>query len=199
MRVITLDRGAFELHAGRLAALVAADDSIGRFDAVIGVKRGGSVVCDAFCRHFSKDSYALRTDVFLQRPSTKLKTGPVNRALKKLPLKLLDMLRMFESRLMSVRRKLVKNRNVPHVVLPDELMRALCEKQRPVILIIDDAIDSGDTLYAVIKSLTDVNPSARIKVAVMTVTTSDPVVYADYSLYRNHTLIRFPWSNDFRK
>ncbi len=199
MRVITLDRGAFELHAGRLAALVAADDSIGRFDAVIGVKRGGSVVCDAFCRHFSKDSYALRTDVSLQRPSTRLKTGPVNRALKKLPLKLLDMLRMFESRLMSVCRKLVKKRNVPHVVLPDELMRALCEKQWPVILIIDDAIDSGDTLNAVIKSLTDVNPSVRIKVAVMTVTTSDPVVYADYSLYRNHTLIRFPWSNDFRK
>jgi len=198
MRVVTLDRDAFERHACRLAALVSADSSA-RFDAVVGVKRGGTVVCDAFCRHFSKDSYALRTDVSLQRPSTKLKTGTVNKILKKLPVKLLDMMRMLESRLMSVRRRFAKNRIVPDVVLPDELVRALCENQQPKILIIDDAIDSGDTLYAVIKSLTGINSLVRVKVAVMTVTTSKPIVYADYSLYSNHTLIRFPWSNDFRK
>lgn len=199
MRVITLDRNAFQEHAARLADLVAADKSIDRFDVIIGVKRGGSVVCDAFCHFFPKDSFEFRCDVSLQRPSTKLKTGRVNALLKKLPLKLLDVMRMAESVLLSLCGKVRKKSEVvPQIVLPDDLKRVLCKNKRHRILIIDDAIDSGGTLYAVIKSLSDINPSAQIKVAVMTVTTPAPIVDADYSLYHNRTLIRFPWSNDFR-
>ena len=68
----------------------------------------------------------------------------------------------------------------------------------PKILVIDDAIDSGDTLFAIATTLKDMNPDARIDIAVMTETTRHPRIRANYTLYRNRTLIRFPWSNDYK-
>ena len=199
MQVITLNQHAFEEHAGRLADMVASGRGSSAYDAIVGVKRGGSLVCDAFCRHFPSDLYALRTDVFLQRPSTRMKTGKVGAVLKSLPQWLLDLMRMAESRLLSLSRMSGRRRDIPRVVLPDVLARILKSGGQPEILVIDDAIDSGDTLNAVIRAMADMNGRARFRVAVMTVTTSRPVVTPDYCLYSNHTLIRFPWSNDYKE
>ena len=67
-----------------------------------------------------------------------------------------------------------------------------------MILVIDDAIDSGDTLSAIASTLRHRNPEATVCIAVMTETTADPCIRANYALYRNRTLIRFPWSNDYK-
>lgn len=79
------------------------------------------------------------------------------------------------------------------------MRRLLEEEPAPEVLVVDDAIDSGDTLFSVINSLKEVNPAARVRVAVVTVTTDHPRAEADFSIYHNKTLVRFPWSSDYRK
>lgn len=199
MQVLTLDKDALDASAARLAELVEADAPRGGFDAIVGVRRGGSIVCDAFCRHFPASGYALRADVALQRPSTKRKSRVVGKILRALPLPVLDLLRMGESGLLAMKHRCRRRPPAAQVSLPEALRLMLKRQKIPEILIIDDAIDSGDTLFGVIHSLKEVNPRAVAKVAVVTVTTRRPRVDADYHLYHNRTLIRFPWSDDYKK
>ncbi|MCM1489397.1 MAG: phosphoribosyltransferase domain-containing protein [Muribaculum sp.] len=184
------------MHSELLADAVAADGLC--FDAIVGVKRGGSVVCDAFCRHFPSSRYGLRTDVRKQRSSTKRKGGRVSAILKRLPYWMLDLMRIVESEVLSFRHRF-SNYHPSPVEIPEVLKRLLKTLKNPGILVIDDAIDSGDTLYAVVQTLKKVNPSVEVKVAVITVTTKSPRMVPDYYIYNNRTLIRFPWSNDFKK
>lgn len=199
MQVLTLDKEALDSCAAGLAAQVAARMPRGGFDAIVGVRRGGSIVCDAFCRHFPSADYALRADVSLQRPSTKRRGRLAARILRALPLPMLDLLRMAESGLLALRHRCGRKRPAAQVLLPEALRLRLEHATAPEILIIDDAIDSGDTLFGVINSLKEVNPRAKAMVAVVTVTTSRPRVDADFHLYHNRTLIRFPWSDDYKK
>lgn len=197
MQVLTLDSHAFEKHAEFLAR--SAEEKISeRLDAIVAVRRGGSFVCDAFCRYFPKNRYRTRYDVTLQRPSTKRKGPGVSKLLKLLPRPILDIMRMAESYLLSL-----LHRNTPSVTsslrIPDGLNTILKDIDSPTILIIDDAIDSGDTLYAIVETLKKMNPNTSIRIAVMTQTTPRPRIHADLTIYKNRTLIRFPWSNDYRK
>lgn len=197
MQVLTLDTSSFSQHAARLAQMVE-ESSIGRFDAIVAVRRGGSFVCDVFCRHFPKGMYGARYDITLQRPSTKRKSAVISTILKSLPMTMLNLMRMAESSLLSLRRKIKGPSAAPYVEMPNGLADILNKEEKPNILIIDDAIDSGDTLFAIIETLRKANVKVAIRIAVMTETTSHPRVRADYSLYRNKTLIRFPWSNDYK-
>ncbi len=212
MQVLTLNESAFEEHAARLAGMVMDEESAG-FDAIVAVKRGGSFVADAFCHHFPKERYAERYDVELQRPSTKRKGGLVSRILRQIPIPILNWMRMAESELLSLRRnkkreerrktedKREERRKTEdkRVEIPEKLAKILKDNATPEVLLIDDAIDSGETLLAIIEAIKDYNPIAAIRVAVFTETTSNPLLHADYSIYRNRTLIRFPWSNDYKK
>lgn len=197
MQVLTLDPKAFELHAAQLAELVKKG-SPAKFDAILAVRRGGSYVCDAFCQYFPKENYGARYDVSLQRPSTKRKNGTASRILKQLPYPILDLMRIIESTLLSWRKKAKKDSTISQIEMPKGLAKLLSEKKTPNILIIDDAIDSGDTLFAIVKTLKNANRNATFRIAVMTETMEQSRLHADYSLYRNKTLIRFPWSNDYR-
>ncbi|MDE5795306.1 MAG: hypothetical protein K2I08_11370 [Muribaculaceae bacterium] len=197
MQVLTLDTNAFDRHAKQLSLMVT-EGGVMKFDAVVAIRRGGSFVCDAFCRHFPKDRYGARYDVKLQRPSTKHKKGTVNKLLKCLPTIILNLMRMAESNLLSLKRIVNGPHPAPKVELPDGLVSILQNANTPYILVIDDAIDSGDTLFAIVSALKGINPDTETRIAVMTETTKRPCIHADYSLYRNKTLIRFPWSNDYK-
>ena len=197
MQVLTLDPNAFERHAEQLAMMVA-ENGCKKFDALVAVRRGGAFVCDSFCRHFPEDRYGARFDVKLQRPSTKHKNGTVNRLLRCLPTSILNLMRMAESKLLSLRRNVKGRATAPKVELPEGLVSILQEANTPHILVIDDAIDSGDTLFAISSALKEINPEAEIRIAVMTETTGHPHIHADFTLYRNKTLLRFPWSNDYK-
>lgn len=197
MQVVTLTPEGLDAHAGRLAAMVM-DSHPPYLDAIVAVRRGGAFVCDAFCRSFPREMYGLRADVSLQRPSTKRKSRGVGRLLRKLPTPLLDLMRMAESMLLDARRRHSRQATNAYVELPDTLKKAIQKKDRPAILIIDDAIDSGDTLFAIVEALKKTNPDVTVRTAVLTETTLEPCIRADYSLYRNRTLIRFPWSNDYK-
>lgn len=201
MQVLTLNQQALDKHAERLAALVAASitEKEESFDALIAVLTGGGLVADSFCRAFPARLYAMRCDVELQRPSTRRKNGPLGALLRRLPLWLLDWLRMAESSLLRLTHRHKPSHPLPEVKLPDDLAARLTSLSAPKVLLIDDAIDSGDTLAAVIESLKKANPEVSVSVAVLTVTTRRPRVKADFALYTNSTLIRFPWSKDYKK
>ena len=198
MQVLTLNPNDFGGHAQSLAKAVE-DNSDTSFDAIVAVRRGGSFVCDAFCRHFPKDRYGERFDVTLQRPSSKRKEGTVGKILRSLPLSLLNAMRKAEAVLLTLLRNVKKGSPLPDVKIPDGLEAILTMKKRPKILVIDDAIDSGDTILAIADRIRKTKPDTMICVAVMTETTSKPRIRANYTLYRNKTLIRFPWSNDYKE
>ena len=106
---------------------------------------------------------------------------------------------MAESVMLNLRRKIKASSDAPGVEIPEGLAHILKEIESPKILVIDDAIDSGDTLFAIAKTLRKTNEKAIVRIAVMTETTSNPRIRADYSLYKNKTLIRFPWATDYKK
>lgn len=198
MQVLTLDERNLDIHAKRLAEIVKKGDPDG-FDAIVAIRRGGSFVCDAFCRHYSSSLYDERFDITLQRPSTKRKGNGVSHFLKRLPYPLLDLMRMAESYILSMHRRTSSASPTRAIDMPEGMKKMLSKNRTKKILIIDDAIDSGDTLSAIIKTLKKTNPKIKVTSAVLTETTKNPAIRADYTLYRNQTLIRFPWSNDYRK
>jgi hypoxanthine phosphoribosyltransferase len=64
------------------------------------------------------------------------------------------------------------------------------------MLIVDDAVDTGVTLAVVMEALVKRAPAAAtIRSAVVTLTTTKPVIAPDYVLIRQK-LCRFPWSMD---
>jgi len=69
----------------------------------------------------------------------------------------------------------------------------------PSVLLVDDAIDTGATIHQARLQLLEQFPNIILRVAVITVTTPHPICDADFFLYHNRTLCRFPWSNDYRE
>ena len=197
MQVLTLAPEAFDRHAEQLAQMVAEEGPM-MYDAIVSVRRVGSFVCYSFCRHFPKERYGERYDVKLQRPSTKHKNGKLNKLLKHLPTSILNLMRMAESNLLLLRSRTKGHAPASEVELPCGLVSILREAKTPQVLVIDDAIDSGDTLFSIAVALKGINPEAEIRIAVMTETTGKPRIHANFTLYRNKTLIRFPWSNDYK-
>lgn len=108
---------------------------------------------------------------------------------RSLPLCVRNGLRIVEARMLSLK----KNKAIRQ---PDIDVSAF--EGTKSILVVDDAVDSGATLQAVLNSLASLPGRPQIKSAVITTTTRHPLVNPDYTLYNNRTLIRFPWSKDYR-
>ena len=84
------------------------------------------------------------------------------------------------------------------VELPADIDILLRQGEKNVLLV-DDAIDTGATLKLIKDTLAERYPLAVIKIAVITVTSNHPLIDADYYLFHDRTLVRFPWSNDVKK
>jgi hypoxanthine phosphoribosyltransferase len=64
------------------------------------------------------------------------------------------------------------------------------------VMVVDDAVDSGVTLAAVLRTLREsCPPGTELRTAAITVTRPSPAVEPDYALWRG-VLCRFPWSFD---
>lgn len=66
-------------------------------------------------------------------------------------------------------------------------------------MIVDDAVDSGASMQGVLTALRELSPESEIRTAAVTQTRSKPVVRPDYALFRDRTLIRFPWAMDMAR
>lgn len=162
---------------------------------LIGVLNGGGFVLNSF----KKDQR------FSAIPSklVKLTRGNIFRnfyafqiLLKWLPYALLNKLRVFESRKAkrSIEQLDLKNIDLD---LSDVCFDDLPKKDVKNILILDDAIDTGRTMYIISKKLKTVFPQAKIKVAVISWTIDSSIVEPNYYIFKN-ILVRFPWSNDYK-
>lgn len=179
MRVITLNDEKFALACQRLMARVHSQGY--EPDAVIGIITGGALVAEKI--RGTLGGY----NVDYSRPTSRGKKSICRGWLKKLPRPVLNFLRILESKCLTHHPKESRG-DVPGIE----------SKDYKRILLVDDAVDSGATLKAVTEALMKAMPQAQIKTAVITVTFRHPIVLPDFCLYNDGTLIRFPWSLDYR-
>lgn len=187
----TMDRVAFERACGQLAELV--EDFAP--DAVVGIATGGAYVAEEMVR--SMPGSPILTDVRVSRSSTKLKQRlSAGAVLKRLPEWLTDRLRWLE---VAMRERFVGTRPKSQEVVDatlhahPELAEQLAGAQR--LIIVDDTIDSGQTLILARSVIEQVAPGAEIQTAVLTSTWKRPPVRPTYCLHER-TLVRFFWSFD---
>lgn len=129
-----------------------------------------------------------------RREGSSAKRGTLRKIIKKLPRGVNDILRKLEQRFLSIFDK--KNEKLRKVEI-DKGLREKIKSGVHNILIVDDAVDSGRTLRSVIEALREESPKSEIRSAVITSTRRDPIQAADYALYDDEILIRFPWAADF--
>jgi hypoxanthine phosphoribosyltransferase len=73
----------------------------------------------------------------------------------------------------------------------------LTSMTEPAVLVVDDAVDTGETLRAVTDFIRELSPGCRLRTAVLSVTAPDLRVAADHHLY-SEVLLSGPWSLDER-
>ncbi|MDE6498357.1 MAG: phosphoribosyltransferase domain-containing protein [Muribaculaceae bacterium] len=179
-KVITLDSKALRDTCLRLEA-----ECIRPFepDVVLGIESGGRNVADMLFPSLPHCYVALR------RPSTRGKGRVVKCLLRHLPRVVADWLRVAESSYLE--------RHAPATApFTGELPPELAGAKR--ILVADDAVDSGNTMLAVVNAVKNKYPDARVAAAAVVVTTEAPVIRPDFYMFDN-LLIRFPWSADVKK
>lgn len=182
MRVITLDRRELDATIHKLEEVCGADCTPG---LVVGIATGGAIVAEGMfvgVRHVS---------VQCCRPGTarKKRAGLVMRAIRRLPRCMRDAMRIAEAKMLRLHRS--PGRDVRIGDTERQLIAGATD-----ILVIDDAVDSGATLDAVIKAIREINTTCGLHSASITVTEKNPLRHPDYSIYGNGTLVRFPWSMD---
>ncbi|MDE6278027.1 MAG: hypothetical protein K2M06_07965 [Muribaculaceae bacterium] len=175
----------FEHASRRLEGLVREDYCP---DLVVGIAMGGEFLAAMMFKDIPHVS------VRMHRPSTadKERASIVFRILRRSPRKLSDALRLVEARVLRMKSLWEKPRKLQ---LKAEATEAIATAKR--VLVVDDAVDSGATMKAVIDAVSSVKGEREVRSAVITMTTSSPKVKPSYALFRNGTLIRFPWSKDF--
>lgn len=188
MRVVTLNhKDVEELCKGLLEDVRHSGFSP---DIVLAVRTGGAEVgkifFDLLRRTNSKNCTYLECDI--TRKSTRKKRWLTKMA-KVLPLWLRNALRIAEAKLSFGHKS---RHEFEKIGIPDELRHSAHSH----ILVIDDAVDSGATLQAVVNELKKVCPSATVRCAALTVTSDQPIFEPDFFSYHNQTLLRFPWSMD---
>ena len=163
-------------------------------EVIIGVMNGAKFMIEQF-----KQSEKFNTSYFietkLQRETEKVKKKRIVRAiLKTLPYTLLNRLRIIESKKVQSKIKNIDLVTLNNLSLTIENLPSIELKN---ILIIDDAVDSGKTLYIIQNQLMKKYPKAKIKSAVIAWTIIESIVQPDYYLFKD-TLVRYPWSKDFK-
>lgn len=185
MRVLTLHKEDFKAACQQLKATVARRGF--HYDLLVGIATGGAIVA----REFDFEPMCV---VEQQRPGSrgKQKWGKM---LRYLPAFVCEWLRKVEARMLMKRDARRRLEPLPSVALSPETQEMLAAEPERV-LIVDDAVDSGVTLAAVKREIEKALPKAEVRTAVITVTRPAPLVEPDYALYRDETLVRFPWSAD---
>lgn len=168
-------------------------------DLVIGVLTGGGYVGREVFKALPSIPKRRYTEIKIQRSGTKRKEkGLLKQVLKYSPTFLLNWLRMLESVVLEKKAQKHNPKRSGTIVIPSDINSFLKESPKNILLV-DDAIDSGATLNLLKEYLELHYNNAAIKIAVITVTTPHPIIDADFCLYHDRVLVRFPWSNDIKK
>lgn len=187
MTVITVDNKEFGELCRKLMTEVA--DSGYKPDEVVAVERAGVFVAKAMN---VGEFYTVKCS----REGSETKKGRLGRILRFLPAFVNTMLRKLEYSLLQWRDKTVDYQ--PRKVEMQPELKEILKKGNRKVLIVDDAVDSGRSLKSVVEELSKYGNGTEIRTAAITVTRPHPVCTPDYALYRDQTLIRFPWAADRR-
>ena len=195
MTVVTLNPALLAKACSQLSLRVKSesiDPSV-----IIGIREGGAEVARLIRNDFPETAYC---EVRLSRPGTQQKSQRLTqRLLRSMPVWLCNVLRIVESRINEWRSKGKEPVRIGEIRLPDDVTIRLTELgKQATVLLVDDAIDTGATILQARRQLLEQFPGLTLRVAVITVTTQHPLCDADFCLYHNRTLCRFPWSNDYR-
>lgn len=167
-------------------------------DVVIGIRSGGFVIAEIMAKEAAHKPKLLAISRQRASTQTKNKIKGLKNILRVLPYAITDKLRIIEHKRLNATPATEVKEFSPNI---DELA-ALCKTLKTLengkILIVDDAVDSGATMKAVLEVVkAEACSSCTIKTAAVTVTTNQPLINPDYYLY-HHVLCRFPWSFDFK-
>jgi adenine/guanine phosphoribosyltransferase-like PRPP-binding protein len=194
LAVATLTRSAFATTCADLIRIVEGDFDPG---LVVGIRTGGLVVANAMARAGAGAPTVI--PVTCRRPSTTVKARipMLRRVLTSLPPPMIDLMRRIEHQWLiapAARKPSARVVDSDDVRAVTEALHAMSHP--PSILVVDDAVDSGATLLAVLNALRRIcPPEADIRTAAVTQTLPEPMVRPDYVIFRG-VLCRFPWSFD---
>lgn len=193
LRVLTLSETELDGEIIKLARRVRDHDFIP--DVVVGIKTGGEHVAKVVMQEFPNARLAI---VQRQRLGTQVKSKlNAGAILQHLPYRLSDRLRILEHRWRE--RRALQSRNSLARRTVDDCSPPLgeCKSGENRVLIIDDAVDSGDTMADVVEHVREKFPNADIRTLAINSTMKNPVITPDYVLNGYGTLIRFFWSKDY--
>ncbi|MDM1072536.1 hypothetical protein HX001_08540 [Empedobacter brevis] len=164
---------------------------------VVGIKEGGIPIAKMVVKQLQKESSAKIdfVSVTCQRPSTKRKKSnqlikiTLQKSFKILPQSILNKLRVIEYKYLLHKAE----NNSREITFPDNFDWKVYDK----ILVVDDAVDSGNSLRSVLEKIEQeiIIPKTNIISLTVVVTNKESVIVPDYYLYSD-ILIRFPWSLD---
>ena len=186
MRIITVDKQEFGVLCEKLLAEIQISGY--EFDTLVAVARAGVYLAE----RLAGENYFT---VKCEREVTAVKKGWIKGLIRRLPVWVNDNLRKLEYQVLALK-DISSGYKARKVIITQELEKRLKTGGRKV-LIVDDAVDSGRSLLSVKETLFRINTNNEIRTAVITVTRTAPILQPDYALYRNQTLIRFPWAADF--
>jgi hypoxanthine phosphoribosyltransferase len=191
--VLSFDQSRFDEACAELLRQASRDAPP---DALIGIPTGGLWVAQAMARSVAGSLPVL--PLTCRRPSTaaKQRARRLLAPLARLPRRVKDWLRVMEHSLLTAKKRPPVAPYQFDSAEREHLLEWLGRnRERPVLLVVDDAVDSGATLLRVLAELRDLAPAgAVIRSAVVAVTTKAPLIEPDYVFHRQ--LCRFPWSLD---
>ncbi len=165
---------------------------------IIGIRSGGFIVAEIMAQSAKHKPLLLAISRHRASTEKKNKIKGLKSFLKLLPYPITNQLRIWEHKKLTSKPVSKTIEFIPDTNELANLRGFLKAKPESKILIVDDAVDSGETMKAVLDLVRkEADPSCIIKTAAITVTTDTPIIKPDYILY-NHVLCRFPWSFDFK-
>ncbi len=196
MTVKTLSQSDLELYSKQLLKKIQKNQWIP--DIIIGIATGGVYISRPLWDEIEKNGWNGKYfEIKLSRSSSeKKKKLNIGKILKKLPYPILDILRNLEVMAFELNKpKTFDHSKENRVVFPRELECNILKAKS--ILLIDDAVDTGNTILAIKNVIQRLNAKADVKVAVLTVTHKRPFLEPDFTLYRR-VLLRCPWAEDYK-
>ena len=190
MKIITLNSREFKMDCQRLLDAVLKTGF--KPDLIVSIATGGDYVV----REFGCDNDVEFVSIKKQRKATRTKNKLhlMFYFLKRMPYFISNTLRKAEHMFLMfkhVRSSLNDKKNITSF----EGINVIRKVKN--ILIVDDAVDSGSTMVAIVSHIEKEFPGSNVCTASIVNTFYKPLIVPDVVIY-DKCLVRFPWSKDYK-
>ncbi len=189
MQVVTLDKETFINKCSELSAKIETPPEL-----IVGILNGGRYIVDEIKVHFNGSKN------YLVQPKRKiglLDYFAHSFVLKFLSNRVLNNLRIYLDKKARKNISRLSLGRLSEDILNFNFDDDFDNKSIKNILIVDDAIDTGRTMFIVKNNLSRLFPKAEIKMAVISWTIETSIIKPDYYVFKK-VLVRFPWSKDYK-